>query len=128
MRTVVEQVRAGLLDANAFKALVSVVPAYPPGALVQLNDGQSCVVTKWNPTRPCSPTVRVLLPADPRTGEHQLGSAIDLSKDPSLAIRSVDGEDVSGDNFHPLYPGEFDLKLLNGGIRLDAPVPASEAA
>jgi hypothetical protein len=128
MRAVLDMVRAGLLDANVFKALAAVVPAYPPGAIVELNDGSTCVVTKWNPALPCAPTVRMLLPADLKTGEHGLGPAVDLSTKPSLTIRSVDGEDVSADNFHPLFKGEFDLRLLSGGITLDAPVPASEAA
>lgn len=128
LRTVLDQVRGGLLDANVFKALVTVVPAYAPGAIVELNDGRVCVVTRWNPSLPCSPTVRPLLPADPKSGEHALDEPVDLSRNPSLSVRSVDGEDVSAENFHPMFKGEFDLRLLSGGITLDSPVSESEAA
>lgn len=128
LRSVLDQVRSGQLDANVFKALAAVVPAYPPGSIVELNDGRACVVTRWNPSLPCSPTVRPLLPADPKTGEHPLGDPIDLSARRSLAVRSVDGEDVSADNFHPLFKEEFDLRSLSGGITLDSPMPENEAA
>jgi len=119
LNAVLTEVRAGRLDANVFRALVSVAPAYPPGAIVELNDGRSCVVTGWNPVYPCSPTVRPLLPADAHTGEHALGPTLDLTKQSSLAVVSMDGERTAGDNFHPRTPGEFDLRLLSGGITLD---------
>lgn len=118
LRAVLGEVRSGRLDATVFKALLGVCPAYAPGSIVDLSDGQTCVVTGWNPSRPCSPTVRVLLPADPRTGEHALGKEIDLASAPSLVIKRAEGQDVGDDNFHPLYKGEFDLRLM-GGVLFD---------
>ncbi len=128
LRSVLDLVRAGQLDANVFKALAAVVPAYPPGSIVELNDGRACVVIRWNPALPCSPTVRPLLPADSKSGEHALGDPIDLARNPSLSVRSADGEDVADDNFHPLFKDEFDLRSLSGGITLDSPVTENEAA
>lgn len=119
LRAVLDEVRAGRLDANVFKALVSVTPAYPPGGIVELNNGQTCVVTKWRSTHPCSPAVRPLLPADAHTGEHALGPEIDLMDQTQLAVRAVDGVDVSNDNFHPRYSSEFDVRLLGPGVTLD---------
>lgn len=123
---VVADTRAGRLDSTVLKALLSVVPAYPPGAIVDLNDGRTCVVTGWNPALPCSPTVRPLLPADPRTGEHPLGAEVDLARNAALLIRSIEGECVTDDNFHPLHRGEFDLRLPGSGFALDAPAVEHE--
>lgn len=119
LRVVLDEVRAGRLDANVFKALVSVTPAYAPGSIIELNDGQVCVVTKWRTTHPCSPAVKPLLPADDHTGEHALGPEIDLLEQTQFTVRSVDGVDVSNDNFHPRYSSEFDIRLLGPGMTLD---------
>lgn len=111
LRRVRDQAMAGRLDPMVFKALLAVVPAYAPGSTVQLNDGRLCVVTGWDPARPCSPQVRPLLGADGVTGEHLLGAPVELSRQPSLAVARAEGVDVADDNFHPQRAGEFDLRL-----------------
>jgi HD-GYP domain-containing protein (c-di-GMP phosphodiesterase class II) len=126
-----ELVRAGKLDPVVFKALLAVTPAYAPGTIVTLSDGRRCVVTGWDPTRPCSPTV-CALPAslDEALEEHTgrpghrggrlasaltegevLGEPVDLSERRDLRVASVEGEDVTGDYFEARRDSEFDLRL-----------------
>lgn len=127
LRLTLEQVRAGRLDAMVFKSLLAVVPAFPPGSAVTLSDGRVCVVTGWDSTQPCSPTVSVL----PRSLEEALaecdgsgsvpvrdaeplGEEIDLADRRDLRIASIDGLDVRADLFEPLSASEFDLRLAHG--------------
>jgi HD-GYP domain-containing protein (c-di-GMP phosphodiesterase class II) len=121
LKQTLEQVRAGKLDHVVFKALLMVVPAFPPGSIVKISDGRTCVVTGWEPTQPCSPTVsvlpasleealaegggRILKDAEP------LGEEIDLADRRDLRIVSIDGQDVTEDQFEPLNSSEFDLRL-----------------
>lgn len=48
-------------DLAAIRALLAVVPAYPPGSLVRLNDQRWAVVLDHSPQAPCRP---LLLPID----------------------------------------------------------------
>jgi HD-GYP domain-containing protein (c-di-GMP phosphodiesterase class II) len=127
LRRVLEQSRAGLLDPVVLKALLAVVPAYTPGSIVELNDRRTCVVTGWDPSRPCSPEVRPLLGADRENAKQVLGAPIDLAQQPSLSIVKADGQSVSHDNFHPVNAGEFDLRLSQGGLLTDDCVEAEAA-
>lgn len=119
LRAVLDQVRTGKLDGMVFKSMLNVVPAFAPGSIVTLSNGQRCVVTAWDPMNPCVPTVcpldaRVLAsfsaPSDSLIDEHPLGEAIDLAEHPDLHITHVDGVDVRADLFWPVTPGEFDLR------------------
>jgi HD-GYP domain-containing protein (c-di-GMP phosphodiesterase class II) len=101
LRRVRDEVAAGRLDPVVFKALLSVVPAYPPGMVVELNDGRTCVVNSWDRARPCSPQVRPMLGLDAGSGNFLLGAPIELAQHPSLFIARVDGTAVGSDNFHP---------------------------
>lgn len=121
LKQTLELVRAGKLDAMVFKALLAVVPAFPPGSIVRISDGRTCVVTGWEPTQPCSPTVSVL----PKSLEEAvmeggglelkdaepLGEEIDMADRKELRIVWIDGHDVRDDHFEPLCPSEFDLRL-----------------
>jgi hypothetical protein len=121
VRQTLELVRAGKLDSVVFKALLAVVPAFPPGSIVTISDGRTCVVTGWEPTQPCAPTVSVLPKsleeAVAETGaltirdSDPLGEEIDLAERRDLRIVSIDGQDVRGDHFEPLCASEFDLRL-----------------
>ncbi|MFN7022744.1 MAG: hypothetical protein ACK4WH_15680, partial [Phycisphaerales bacterium] len=102
--------RAGKLDANVLRAMMAVVPAYMPGTTVELNTGRVCVVTGWDPSRPCSPEVRPLLGTDHATQERLLGAPIRLAHQPSLAIVKSEGEAVAEANFYPIRHAEFDLR------------------
>ena len=121
LKRTLELVRAGKLDSMVFKALLAVVPAFAPGSIVRLTDGRMCVVTGWNPLQPCCPTVSVLpksleeaiassTPSLLRN-EDPLGEEIDLSDRRDLRVVSVDGHDVTDDQFEPMNPSEFDLRM-----------------
>ncbi len=123
LKQTLDLTRAGKLDHLVFKALLMVVPAFPPGSIVTISDGRTCVVTGWDPTRPCSPTVSVL----PKSLEEAvsaagaaalkdaepLGEEIDLADRRDLRIVAIDGHDVRGDLFEPMSPSEFDLRLAH---------------
>lgn len=122
LRRTLELVRQHRLDPVVFKALLSVVPAFAPGSIVTLSDTRTCVVTGWEPSRPCSPTVCPLSAkaAEALSGhakphrppeEVPLGEPIDLDERRDLWIVSADGLDVREDLFQPAYPGEFDMRL-----------------
>ncbi len=124
LRGTLDLVRAGKLDPVVFKALLAVTPAFAPGSVVTLSDNRRCVVTGWEPTRPCSPTVCVLPRSlDEALGHERGGSAasmgdgevlgepIDLSERRDLRVVSIDGEDVAGDYFEARRESEFDLRL-----------------
>lgn len=120
LRRTLDQVRAGRLDATAFRALVTIAPAFPPGSIVELNDKRACVVTGWDPADPCRPTVSPL-PSDPRLFPDLMTAApssdpaampemINLAHRRALRIVRADGVDVSRELFAPAFPGEFDLR------------------
>jgi HD-GYP domain-containing protein (c-di-GMP phosphodiesterase class II) len=44
-------------DVAALRALLAVVPAYPPGSIVRLSDGQWAAVIDHDPRHPCRPMV-----------------------------------------------------------------------
>lgn len=150
LKRTLELVRTGKLDPIVFKALVTVVPAFAPGSLVTLNSGQRCVVTGWDPARPCRPSVCPLWagPDGPtRLGREQsislpnvpLGEPIDLTDRRDLSIVEAEGVNVTKDLFEPRTPGEFDLRrqfapVFEGGYdavsdqTLDAMTRAVKAA
>jgi len=100
------------LDPVIFQGLLSVVPPYPPGAMVKLSNGVSGVVTEWYPSDPCRPRVVELTGLDPETDE-PTGAGYNLLFRRDLEVIAIDGHDVRGDNFYPNRIGEFDLELTS---------------
>jgi HD-GYP domain-containing protein (c-di-GMP phosphodiesterase class II) len=103
---------ADWIDPMVYLALLSVVPAYLPGSMVTLSNGQNAVVTEWFPDDPCRPTVQTI--GDPRVdfaNESRRSERFILRERTDLAIIRAEGQDVAQDNFYPSNPGEFDLKL-----------------
>ncbi len=111
LRQTLDMVRSGKLDPVAFRALLTVCPAFPPGSVVQLNDGRSYVVTAWDPAEPCRPSVSALAFDDVLFPEPRAGSEppIDLRERRALRVVKAEGHIVTQDLFDPLLPGEFDL-------------------
>lgn len=128
LKRVLELTRAGKLDAVVCKALMAVVPAFAPGSMVELNDGQSCVVTGWDPLQPCRPTVHVipdpkdyLRVREPHEDPPELGPPIDLRRRRDLAVTTAEGQNVSRDVFDPKDAQEFDLRYqFAGGVVIPA--------
>ncbi|MFG0285410.1 MAG: HD-GYP domain-containing protein [Phycisphaerales bacterium JB039] len=112
------------IDPVVYRALLSVVPPYPPGSMVRLSDGTIGVVEAWRPTDPCRPVVREISLAPERIerGLDDDARSIDLLTVGGVQIVEAEGFDVSRDNFYPASPGEFDLTMahkarINGAAR-----------
>ncbi|HYE03632.1 MAG TPA: HD domain-containing phosphohydrolase [Phycisphaerales bacterium] len=102
LRCLLDQARAGVIDPVVFHALLAVVPAYPPGSEVRLSDGTRAVVTGFDRTDPCRPTVRPLTaPLAALADQAVLGAELDLSRQPRLAIAECDGQATLDANFYP---------------------------
>ena len=100
------------VDPVVFRALLAIMPPYPPGSMVTLNNGMRAVVLQWFPADPCRP---VVTPIDENvlkgrfSGSVRTPERIDLRREPDLSIAALDGVPVAAFNFAPTQPLEFDL-------------------
>ena len=100
---ILTQPMARRFDPHAMRALISVMPPYPPGAAVRLSDGRCGICIDHFPIDPCRPVVQ-LVPNINRidTNEASPGETIDLRDcDESVFVVECDGQDVSTLNFPP---------------------------
>ncbi|MBX3359278.1 MAG: HD domain-containing protein [Phycisphaeraceae bacterium] len=103
LRRMLEMARRLEIDPVVYRALLTVIPAYSPGSMVQLSDGDVAVVTGWDASDPCRPTVRHVSRLDCQAGdESSLGPEIDLRQRRDLHIVAIDGVETALDNFGPL--------------------------
>lgn len=87
-------------DPTVLRALVRAVPAYPPGAIVTLSNGERAVVVDWDARTPCRPVVQVMPDGDvTATPTEAVGERYDLQSAVDLAVVEQDGVDVREDNF-----------------------------
>ncbi len=95
-----DDVKSGF-DPHVLRALLSVVPPYPPGAVVHLSDGRVGICIDHTPADPCRPMVQIiedindlgpnLVPTD---------EVVYLTaQDESLFVTHCDGQEVSHLNF-----------------------------
>lgn len=84
-------------DPTVLETFFQVVPPFPPGEQVVLNNGQRCVVKRLSPKTPCRPIVAPvdLAVLEGRPPEGEAPAEIDLSINPHLSIQFVDGVDVT---------------------------------
>lgn len=117
---------AAWFDPIVLRTLVHVVPAFPPGSVVTLSDGQRGVVVSWDPLDPCRPEVAVLdrFALDPARFEEP-GERIDLRNADGLHIDQAEGFDVGDDLFEPESPDEFDVHKAQSAM---IAMPAEELA
>lgn len=103
------------IDPTVYRALLSVVPAYPPGSMVRLTDGMVGVVLSWRPTDPCRPVVREISldPAAVSGDADENARTVDLATTQGIEVIEAEGFDVRQDNFYPADPGEFDLTVAH---------------
>lgn len=93
-------------DPNVLRALVEVVPPYPPGTRVTLNDGREAVVLDHHISDPCKPLVQILPNNQLPDPGMPLGDRIDLREQRSLHIVASDGQPTEVFNFSPeMIPG-----------------------
>lgn len=113
------------IDPMVFRGLLAVVPAYPPGTIVTLSNGRQGVVVDWRASDPCRPVVRAVGDVTRDFDRASVdGEVFDLRSDRSLKVVICDGHDVSGDNFYPSTPLQWDLDvaskaLVNAAVRPD---------
>ena len=96
-----ERVLTGF-DPQVVRALLAVVPPYPPGSTVKLNDGRWAVSISHHVEDPCRPIVQVIPdPATLAANDITPGEQIDLAEaaPASLRITHCDGEHVDSMNF-----------------------------
>lgn len=88
-------------DPNVLRALIEVVPPYPPGSRVILSDGREAIVIDHHIDDPCRPTVQVLpdnilpMPGQP------LGETVNLREVGKLHVVACDGHRTEPYNFGP---------------------------
>ena len=88
-------------DPNVLRALVEVVPPYPPGSRVTLSDGNEAIVIDHHINDPCKPTVQRLPDnALPMPGQ-PLGKTVSLREQAKLSIVACDGKRTASYNFGP---------------------------
>lgn len=88
-------------DPNVLRALVEVVPPYPPGSRVTLSDGGEAIVIDYRPDDPCRPTVQRLPDNELPGPEDELGPKVDLIESPKLKIVACEGRPTEKYNFGP---------------------------
>lgn len=99
------------IDPVVFKALLAVVPAYAPGTVVKLSNGERGAVIDWDPADPCRPVVQQILPLEEITEQNKPrpGTKFVLAERRDLSIVESDGIDVREANFYPRHDAEFTL-------------------
>ncbi|HWB08334.1 MAG TPA: HD-GYP domain-containing protein [Pirellulales bacterium] len=84
----------GAFDPLIEQAFHEIIPPFPIGQIVTLNDGVDAVVVDFNPHRPFRPKVQgIRSPSGERVEDPSLHE-IDLSQHPHLHVASVNGFDV----------------------------------
>ena len=115
------------IDPVVFRALLAVVPPYPPGTIVTLSNGMRAAVVSFSGSEPCRPVVQRLGDEgfDVPRGKPE---RIDLREATELRVVEAQGVDVSQDNFFSRSPGEFDVKATMRSLFNAAPRAGSESA
>ena len=88
---------ASQFDQQVMRAMLSVVPAFPPGSVLRLSDGQWAVAVDHNIDEPCRPLVQLLDgPASLSIDKREQGQFMDLTHcADDLHVAECDGHDVT---------------------------------
>lgn len=121
---ILEEPRVHWFDPYVLQAFLEVVPPYPPGVPVRLNEGRWAVPLDHSVEDPCRPPVQIIedpeqLEAASSEDADAPAETIDLREHPELRIVEAEGADVAMDNFDP---PDLDA-LLNGA----GPTPRAAA-
>ncbi len=90
-------------DPRVMRALFTVTPPYPPGAVLRLSDGRWASAMDHNVDDPCRPVVQLIGdPSLPPPAQESEEPPLDLSADHcNLLVTQCDGVNVSDFNFEP---------------------------
>lgn len=95
----------GAFDPTIAKALFGILPPFPIGSRVTLDDDSTAAVIEHNPSDPCRPIVQRLTKPDGTSyAAGTSDSRLDLALEPSLSITRTFGMDVKPFLFEPLAP------------------------
>jgi HD-GYP domain-containing protein (c-di-GMP phosphodiesterase class II) len=90
-------------DPVILGALPLVVPAFAPGSIVRLSNGDPAVVLQWHAEAPCQPLVQVLAAGNFLGQSHAVANRspvqYDLRERCDLTVVEHDGVDISRDSF-----------------------------
>jgi HD-GYP domain-containing protein (c-di-GMP phosphodiesterase class II) len=98
------------VDPVVFRALLAVVPAYAPGSIVMLSNGERGAIVDWDPLDPCRPVVQQIVCLDElcKRIERPVNSTrYVLAERRDLHIVEADGIEVDRFNFYPTHATEF---------------------
>lgn len=107
IRTMLRPPLVRWFDPHVLRAFLRVVPPYPPGTIVRLNDGRMAVVSEHDVEDPCRPKVQILNPAAmleeeaKPTQPDETIQTVALRDHPSLHVSQVHNRDVAKYNFSP---------------------------
>ena len=95
------------LDPEVVRAFLAVVPPYPPGTLLRLNNGLYAVAIDHHASDPCRPRVQLVdnpqeLAAGLQGGGELRGALVDLREYPDLIVAEAGNQPVADLNFPSL--------------------------
>lgn len=73
------------IDTKVYRSLVNKVVMYPPGTIVNLNEGSQAIIVKYNAKYPTRPKIRII-----ESQNFQTGTEIDLMDVLNLLIESTE--------------------------------------
>ncbi len=107
LRELIEEPWRSRFDPEVLRALLMVVPPYPPGTMLRLSDGQWAVAVDHSVENPCRPLVRLIEGPDVAANSDEMAEddaeelTIDLNERPDLEVVEAGEESVAGYNFPP---------------------------
>jgi len=101
LRTMIDPAAVSTFDIEVMRAFFTVVPAFAPGSMLQLNDGRYAVAVDGNPNEPCRPKVQIVPPPESSGFRNaEMGEVVDLFQyDGGIRVVKCDGYDVSAFDF-----------------------------
>jgi len=108
LRKLMQAPYADHLDPVVRLGLMTVIPPYAPGAVVELSNEVRGVVTRWHPEEPCRPVVREIASLESPSDRFE-GRVFDLLEHPDLEVVRTEDQDVRADNFYSSETCRFDL-------------------
>ncbi|MDX1964411.1 MAG: HD-GYP domain-containing protein [Pirellulales bacterium] len=85
----------GFFDPRIEKAFFEIIPPFPVGSLVKLNNGIEGAVIDFNPQHPTRPKIQGLIDPYGQPFENPANEELDLALHPDLHVAMADDQDVT---------------------------------
>ncbi len=114
LRQIQQEPYCNWLDPVVVSGLLSVVPPYVPGSMVELSNGVKGVVVAWNPQDPCRPVVQRLDDLDPKRHSRfdEPPELYDLGEWPDMCVVRAEDQYVEADNFYKSHDHQYDIRQI----------------